>query len=306
MSQRRLPILLFGCQGQVGFELERSLQPLGPVVPLAREDVDLADGDALRTLVRRQRPALIVNAAAHTAVDRAESESTLATAINGTAPGILAAEAVSLGAAFVHFSTDYVFDGVAPTDEAGAKRGFREDDPVAPLGAYGRSKRAGEEAVIAAGGAYLIFRTSWVYAARGRNFLLTMRRLAADRDELRVVDDQIGAPTWARAIADVTANVLAQTFGLKGPDGVADAAGLYHLTAAGQTSWHGFAEAIVAAEAPRLARVPRVVAIPTAEYPTPARRPAWSVLDNARLGRTFGLRLPDWRTQLRLCLAAAD
>jgi dTDP-4-dehydrorhamnose reductase len=216
-------------------------------------------------------------------------------AINGTAPGILAEEAKRLGAGLVHYSTDYVFDGTE-------NRPWREDDAVAPLNAYGASKLVGEQAIAASGVRHLIFRTAWVYADRGRNFLKTMQRLALERDELRVVNDQRGAPTWARLIAEATALVLAATG--RGDDGwstLADRSGLYHLTAAGETTWCGFAEAIVD-RLPAEDRRARVVGIATGEYPTPAKRPAYSVLDCSRLARDFGIRLPDWRDGLALCL----
>ncbi|MFO1153184.1 MAG: dTDP-4-dehydrorhamnose reductase [Rhodospirillales bacterium] len=289
------PILLLGRQGQVGWELARTLAPLAPVIGLARDDLDLADPDAIRRAVRRAQPRLIVNAAAYTQVDKAETETELAMAINGTAPGILAEEAKRAGAALVHYSTDYVFAG-------SGDRPWREDDAVAPLNAYGVSKLAGEQAIAATGGRHLIFRTAWVYADRGRNFLKTMQRLALERDELRVVADQHGAPTWARLIAEATALVLAATRHRDGWDALAERGGLYHLTSGGQTTWCDFAEAIVAASAPAGERRARVVGIATSEYPTPAKRPAYSVLDCSRLADSFGIGLPDWRDGLALCL----
>ena len=290
------PILLLGRQGQLGWELTRTLAPLAPVLGLARGDLDLADADAIRTTVRAVRPRLIVNAAAYTQVDNAETETELAMAINADAPAVLADEAKRAGAALVHYSTDYVFDGAAG-------RPWRETDPTRPLNAYGTSKLAGEKAIAASGVRHLIFRTAWVYADRGRNFLKTMQRLARERDELRVVADQRGAPTWARLIAEATALVLAATRrGDGGWDALADRGGLYHLTAAGETTWCGFAEAIVAAMAPADGARARVVGIPTSDYPMPATRPAYSVLDCGRLAHAFGIRLPDWRDSLRLCL----
>lgn len=281
------PILLLGSRGQVGFELRRTLAPLGPVIALGRADVDLAEPGALRAAVRVATPALIVNAAAYTAVDKAEGERDLAFRVNAQAPGVLAEEAARSGARLVHFSTDYVFDGAA-------RRPYREDDPTGPLGAYGESKLAGEQAVRDATADHLILRTAWVYAARGRNFLLAMRRLAREREELRVVDDQRGAPTWARAIAEATALMLARG----GPPGT------YHLSAAGETTWHGFASAIVAhmADAGELPRPVAVTPITTADYPTPARRPAYSVLDGAKLAADYRITLPHWRDQFALCL----
>ncbi len=288
-----MTILLIGRNGQIGSELGRLLKPLGAVTAPDRAQLDLASPDSIRRAVREAEPAMIVNAAAYTAVDKAEEEPDLARAINGVAPGILAEEARRLGAPLVHYSTDYVFDGNSP-------RPYTEGDAVNPLGVYGRTKLAGEEAIAAVGPAHLILRTSWLYSLHGNNFLLTMRRLAAEREELRVVADQHGAPTWARWVAEATAAML------KDHGDLADKSGLYHLTASGETSWHGFAEAIV--ERLRAAGEPvkagRVVPIDTAEYPTPAQRPARSVLDCTKVRETFGIDPPDWRAQLLLCLAA--
>lgn len=283
-------ILLTGINGQVGWELARALAPLGEVIAVDRHALDLADADRIRALVREAKPAVIVNPAAYTAVDKAESEPELALAINGTAPGILAEEAKRLGALLVHYSTDYVFDGAQAEP-------YAEDAPTAPLGVYGKSKLAGERAVQAAGCRHLIFRTCWVYGLRGHNFLRTMLRLAGERDELRVVADQHGAPTWSRQIAEATALALARHAGQQG---------IYHLAAAGATTWHGFASALLAAAHARgmIPRLPAVQAIMTAEYPTPARRPAHSLLAGTRLAADFGLALPTWETQLQLCLAA--
>ncbi len=292
------PILLIVGNGQVGWELQRSLAPLGRVMTLDRAGLDLASPDAIRAVLRQISPGLVVNAAAYTAVDRAEQEVDLAQAINGTAPGVMAEEAKRLDAALVHYSTDYVFDGMAD-------RPWREDDPTGPLSVYGRSKLAGETAIRAVGGAHLILRTSWVYAMRGHNFLLTMRRLAVEREELRVVDDQTGAPTWARGIAEATALILARARAAGETGELAERRGVYHLATGGMTSWHGFATAIVerlrASGAPMACRA--VTAIPTSAYPTPARRPAWSVLDCGKLRDAFAIALPDWREQLDLCLA---
>lgn len=291
------PVLLIGSTGQVGWELRRTLLPLGQVFAANRPELDLSSADSIRAVVRDAAPSLIVNAAAYTAVDRAEQEEELALAINGTAPGILAEEAKRRDIPLVHYSTDYVFDGTAT-------RPYTEDDAPGPLGAYGRSKLAGERAVGAADGAYLIFRTSWVYASRGSNFLLTMQRLAREREELRVVADQRGAPTWARSIAEATAAVLARC-GVPGDIGfLAERAGIYHMSAAGETTWHGFASAIVDAMREHGGKVlaGKVTPIATADYPTPAARPAYSILDNSKLSGTFGISLPDWREQLALCL----
>lgn len=269
----------------VGWELEHSLAPLGELRAYDRAGLDLAQPDAIVARVREAKPQLIVNAAAYTAVDRAESEPELAMQVNGTAPGILAEEAKRAGALLVHYSTDYVFDG--------RKDGpYVEDDAPNPLGVYGRTKLAGERAIQASGCRHLILRTSWVYGLRGKNFLLTMLRLAQERPELRVVDDQFGAPTWCRHIATATAHLAESAC-------AADDGGLYHMTAAGSTSWCGFAREILAA---RGIATP-VVPIATREYPTPARRPANSVLSSARLAARYGLRLPDWPVSLRACLS---
>lgn len=281
-------ILLTGKNGQVGWELQRALAPLGEVVAVDRQVLDLADPDAIRAVIRDVQPQLIVNPAAYTAVDKAESEPDLAQAVNGTAPGIMAEEAKRLGAALIHYSTDYVFDG--------AKDGaYVEDDPTNPLNVYGQTKLAGEQAIRASGAAHLILRTSWVYGARGKNFLLTMLRLAKEREELKIVADQIGAPTWSRHIAETTAQILAQRIGLWPELG-----GLYHFSAGGSTSWHGFAAAIV--ELGGIAPQPRLIPIPTSEYPLPAARPKNSLMSNAALAAAFGLTMPDWNVSLRLCM----
>jgi dTDP-4-dehydrorhamnose reductase len=284
-----MKILLTGASGQVGYELERSLQGLGDVVALDRARMDLANLDQVRDVIRALRPGLIVNPAAYTAVDRAESEPELAFRVNAEAPAVMAQEARALGAAMVQYSTDYVFDG----SKAGA---YVETDPTGPLSVYGKSKLAGEQAVAAAGIDHLILRTSWVYGMRGSNFLLTMLRLTKERDALKVVSDQIGAPTWSRTIADTTALVLAQA--RAGGAGWWDRhGGLYHLTSQGQTSWHGFTEAIAAAAGNTCALEP----IASDAWPAAAPRPRNSVLDTTRLRESFG-NIPDWQTALRLCL----
>lgn len=287
-------ILVTGVNGQVGFELMRTLQGLGRVVAVDRSVLDLSNLDQVRAVVREVRPALIVNPAAYTAVDKAESEPDLAMRINGEAPGVLAEEARKLGAALIHFSTDYVFDGV--------KEGtYVEDDPVNPQNAYGRTKLAGEQAIVASGADHLVFRTSWVYGARGKNFMLTMLRLAADRPELKVVADQFGAPTWSNTIATLTAHVVAQAFAQHdGPSWWKARNGIYHLTASDSTSWHGFASAII--EHAKLDSRPAVLPIPASQYPTPAKRPANSRMSNEKFARVFGLRAPRWDDALRLCL----
>lgn len=290
-------ILLTGKHGQVGWELQRTLASLGQVIALDAAELDLSHADAIRKLVQAIRPDIIVNAAAHTAVDKAESEPELAMAINGIAPGVLAEEARKLGAFLVHYSTEYIFDG--------RKQGaYVEDDTPNPLSVYGKSKLAGEQAIRAAGCTHLILRTSWVYGSRGKNFMLTMLRLARERNELRIVDDQTGAPTWSRSLAEVTALILSQLYApATSSEALAQASGTYHLTSSGSVSWHGFA-----AEIMRMATVqpmPCLVAIPSREYPTPAARPMNSVMSNDKLMRTFGLAAGDWRDNLQLCLQEA-
>ncbi len=298
-------ILLTGASGQVGWELKRTLAPLGQVIAPSSQELDLANPDAIRRVLREVRPHLIVNPAAYTAVDRAEEEVDLAMAINGTAPGIMAEEAKRMHAALVHFSTDYVFDGAKPGP-------YRETDPTSPLGSYGRSKLAGEEAIRAFDLPHLIFRTSWVYGARGKNFMRTILRLAGERDALKVVDDQLGAPTWSRMIAETTAVAITRWCPMSNNQSpLGELSGIYHLTNAGQVSWHGVACAILEEyEArreyrnwPRLPLIPQAIQpITTAEYPTPAKRPANSVLDNAKLVRAFGVEMPDWRECLQMAV----
>ncbi len=291
------PILLLGGNGQVGWELRRALAPLGDVRALDRADVDLVDHDALRRAARDAAPSLIVNAAAYTAVDRAEEDAGLAHAVNAEAPRVLAEEAKRLDGGLVHFSTDYVFDGSAP-------RPYRETDAPSPVNEYGKSKLAGEAAIQDIGCAHLILRTSWIYSMRGANFLQTVRRLAGELEELRIVGDQRGAPTWARSVAEATALILARCGAPGGTGDLQERGGLYHLTASGETSWHGFAVAVAdwmrATGQP--VRCRRIHDIPTTDYPTPARRPANSLLDCGKLRETFGITLPDWRQQLSLCL----
>lgn len=293
-------ILLTGANGQVGWELRRTLGALGEVVATDSRSLDLTDAAALRTAVRTIAPAIIVNPAAYTAVDKAEGEAARAHAINAIAPGILAEEAARLGAWLVHYSTDYVFDGSSAVLDSGEARPWREDDATGPLNVYGATKLAGEQAIIAAGGRHLIFRTSWIYGTRGSNFLLTMRRLLRERPELKIVADQIGAPTWCRDLAEATAQVLAQ---LHGPG--ESRWGVYHMTNAGETSWHGFAEAIrTLDEFDETVAPAQLVPIPSSDYPTPARRPLNSRLDNRKLEQAFGLRLRAWREALALCMGA--
>ena len=305
MTRDAKRILLIGKNGQVGWELQRTLAALGEVLAVDRQGMDLTDPDSIRRVIRDSRPDLIVNAAAYTAVDKAESEVDMATAINGNAPGIMAEEAKRLGIALVHYSTDYVFDG-AKTQP------YVEDDPVNPLGVYGASKLAGEQAIQAVGAQHLIFRTSWVYGARGKNFLLTMLRLSKEREELKVVADQAGAPTWSRMIAVMTGQVLAciAAPNLRKGLSMSDVSGTYHLTGSGVTSWFGFTQAILenvthrtivdARSAPP--RLPRLVPITTSDYPTPAKRPKNSQMSNAKLTSVFGLVSPAWDSQLHLCM----
>lgn len=289
--QPEVRILLFGRDGQLGWELQRSLAPLGEVLALGSGGEqglcgDLRDADGLVRTLQAVQPEAIVNAAAYTAVDRAESEPELAHVVNAEAPGVLAREARRLGAALVHYSTDYVFDG-------SGSRPWREDDAPAPLNVYGRSKLAGERRITEVLPRHLILRTSWVYAARGANFARTMLRLAREREQLQVVDDQVGAPTGAELLADVTAHALR--------DLLADAgkAGTYHVAAAGETSWHGYARFVLgqARSAGQVLKAgpDQVLPVATDAWPTPARRPHNSRLDTTRLRATFGLALPAWQ-----------
>ena len=297
-------ILLTGKTGQVGWELNRTLQPLGQVIAVDRSAVDLSSPDTIIKGIREAKPDLIVNAAAYTAVDKAETEPELAMAVNGIAPGVIAEEAKRLGAAVVHYSTDFVFDGRKLTP-------YTETDEPNPLNVYGKTKLAGERAIQAVGIPHVIFRTSWVYGSRGHNFMLTILRLAKEREELRVVDDQIGAPTWCRTIAEATAKIFAR---LIPPEETGKArvppaqfwdegiSGTYHLSAGGRTSWYGFASAIVDAERKSNPKVARVIPIPTEEYLLPAPRPKNSLLDNAKLTTTFGLKQMEWTELFVRCL----
>jgi len=287
-----MKILLTGKHGQVGFELQRALAPLGEIVAVDHQECDLADPAAIRRLVADVAPQIIVHPAAYTAVDKAESEPELAQAINATAPGILGQEAKKLGALVVHYSTDYVFDGT----KQGA---YTEDDTPNPQSVYGKTKLAGEQALQASGADHLIFRTSWVFGAHGGNFAKTMLRLAAERDALKIVADQYGAPTSAALLADVTAQVIGR-YQREGRGGFPF--GLYHLVAGGLTTWHAYAQAVVrAAEAagkPLKVKADDITPIATTDYPLPAPRPANSRLDTRRLQAAFGLHLPDWQRGL--------
>lgn len=297
-----MKILLTGRSGQVGYELERALQGMGDIVALDRNGMDLAYPDRVREAIRTIKPALIINPAAYTAVDLAESEPDLAIRVNADAPAIMAEEAGKLGAALIHYSTDYVFDGAKAA-------GYVEDDAPNPQNVYGRSKLAGEQAIQASGVPHLILRTSWVYGMRGRNFLRTVQRLAQERDELRIVGDQFGAPTWCRTIAETTAHIVTKMQADTGAGGRLrigdevwqDHAGLYHLTAQGRTSWHGFTQAIV--DHASTVKKPLVTPIATADYPLPAKRPLNSVLSSEKLMEAF-CGLPNWDDALRLCLDA--
>jgi dTDP-4-dehydrorhamnose reductase len=283
-------ILLVGADGQVGAELRRTLAPLGQVIGVDRAEIDLADESAIRALLRAERPGLVVNAAAYTAVDKAESDADAAYAVNARAPAVLAQEAAALGAWLIHYSTDYVYAG----DKVGP---YVETDPTGPLGVYGASKLAGDQAVAAVGGQHLVLRTSWVYGARGGNFVKTMIRLARERETLSVVSDQVGAPTSARQIAEATAQIAQQL----PQDDDAALSGVYHLQGGGEASWYEFAVAIVEqlreADAATV-RCREVRPIPTSAYPTPARRPANSRLDCGKLRQAFGLSLAGWRVEL--------
>lgn len=299
-------ILLIGENGQVGNKLLHLLPRLGEVLAFDRQQLDLAKPENIRRIIREVRPNLIVNAAAYTAVDQAEKEEALARAINADAPALLAEEAKKIRASLIHYSTDYVFDGLKTSP-------YEETDTPHPVSVYGKTKLAGEQAIRNAGVPHLIFRTAWVYSTRGRNFLLTILRLASQREELKVVHDQIGAPTWSHEIASATTGILAS---LAGPSerafSLAGVSGTYHMTARGVATWCNFAQAILdnasktspsplwlaAATNGRPILARHIIPITTAEYPTPARRPAYSVLSNSLLTKTFGIHLPDWHTSL--------
>lgn len=279
------PILLIGHDGQVGFELQRTLAALGPVRSVCYPDIDFANPDSIVNVVREARPGIIVNAAAYTAVDKAETEPELCRRLNADAPRILAEEAQRLGAALVHYSTDFIYDGER-------RRPYTETDTPCPLSVYGRTKLEGDLAIAATGVPHLIFRLAWIYGMRGKNFLLTIRRLAAEGKALRIVDDQVGCPTWCRSVAETTTAALRA---FPSADALREVSGVYHSVCSGETSWCGFARAFLP---PGTAVQP----IATTDYPTPARRPAYSVLDCGKLQRVFGLALPPWQDALRTCL----
>jgi dTDP-4-dehydrorhamnose reductase len=294
-----MKILLLGKNGQVGWELQRALLPIGELTALDFDSpgplrADFRDPESLAATVREFRPDVIVNAAAHTAVDKAESEPDLARRLNAEAPAVLAREAATQGAWLVHYSTDYVFDGSGDTARV-------EDSPTGPLNVYGRTKLEGEQAIRASGCRHLILRTSWVYGTRGGNFAKTMLRLAQERDRLTVIDDQIGAPTGADLLADVTAHVIRAV--AESPS----LGGTYHLVASGETSWHGYARHVIefarAAGAPVRVAADSIVAVPSSEFPTPAARPKNSRLDTTKLRSSFGLTLPPWQTGVDRMLA---
>jgi dTDP-4-dehydrorhamnose reductase len=284
-----LKILITGKDGQLGWELQRSLAGLGDIVATGRQELDLSDPTGIRQLVRSIRPDVVLNTAAYNAVDRAESEPDIAFKVNAVAPGLLAEECRDLGALLIHFSTDYVFDGKKTTL-------YSEEDEAAPLSVYGRSKLAGEQAIRAANGRALIVRTAWLYSDRRDNFVGTMRRLARQKSELSVVDDQTGSPTWVRPLSQALEKICARALSRQGST-IGEGAPVYHATCSGETTRYGFARAILDDLASKASKEPmaRLIPISTADYPTPARRPRYSVLSNARLERDFALRLPDWR-----------
>jgi dTDP-4-dehydrorhamnose reductase len=294
--ERRLPrILLLGSKGQVGFELTRTLARLGEVQALDRSSLDLTDFNTVRRTVRDAGSEVIVNAAAYTQVEKAESESALALRINGEAPGVLAEEAARSKALLVHFSTDYVFDG-------SETRPYREDDVTVPGTAYGASKLAGDIAVLGSDASAYIFRVAWVYSRRGHNFLNTITRLARERDELKVVADQHGSPTCARTIADATTLAVERWLTSRRTDKPAPPRGVYHMSSPDHTTWHAFASAIVAQmDFAEGTRRPQVIPISSSEYPSNVARPPWTVLDSGKLRETFGLALPPWAVQLAEC-----
>lgn len=304
-----LRILITGSTGQIGWQLQRTLAPLGQVIACSRSELNLEEPDKVAKFVRDLAPDIVLNAAAYTAVDRAETDALAAQTVNATSPGRMAEEVAKTGGLLIQYSTDYVFSG----DKAGP---YDEQDPAGPINVYGRTKLEGEQNIVASRCAHLILRTSWVFDVRGKNFLRTVLRLAREKEELSIVDDQVGSPTWARAIAEATAQIAGRCAQSRSSDGWGYN-GVYHLTASGETTWAGFAEQILQ-EYESLAEWPadtgewgapllvkRIKRITSDQFPTTARRPANSVLSNAKLYATFGLRLPDWRDQLRLALQDA-
>ena len=302
-QEARIKIVLIGAAGQIGSELQRTLAPLGDIVATDRSALDLVDEDAIRRTVRSAQPDLIVNAAAYTQVDPAEAEPDLAMKVNGLAPGVMAQEASRAGAALIHYSTDYVFSG-------SIQRPYREDDQTDPLNTYGKTKLAGEQAIAEVGVPHLILRTSWVFGARGKNFFSTIVDLAREREELKVVDDQIGKPNWSKAVAEATAQILTRLSSRNGRsivDAIAEASGIYHVCGEDHTSRFGFAEEILALYRRRSAerglpplRVKRLIPVRSADFPSPATRPHYSVLSSEKMAQNFGVTLPSWREQLAL------
>lgn len=290
-----MKILLLGKNGQVGWELERTLALLGEVMPLGRNELDLTNVKEIRRTVRGTKPDLIINAAAYTAVDKAEEEQELAMAINGVAPGILAEEAKRLNIGIIHYSTDYVFDGTKNTP-------YTEEDLPKPINVYGKTKLAGEKAIQVSGTPYFIFRTSWVYGLRGKNFLLTILRLAREREELRIVDDQIGSPTWSRMIAEATAQVLAQGFTDRS-EFMKLHSGVYHLSCSGSVNWYGFVRSILDLDPNRADQVClKIYPIPSKDFPSQARRPVNSILKTSKIKKVFGIEMLSWHKALNLAL----
>jgi len=295
--QKRPEILLIGADGQVGWELQRTLAPLGNLTRTTlngrwERALNLASAESIASVLRETQPDIVINAAAYTAVDKAETEYELAQSINGDAPGLLGRLLAERRVPVLHYSTDFVFSG--QSDQP-----YREEDEPSPLNAYGATKLDGENQLLDSGAPALILRTSWVYGRYGQNFLLTMQRLLREREELKVVDDQIGAPTWSRLLAEVSAQLIYRV--LTGDIDLERQSGLYQVTGGGQTSWWGFAKAIQEASGAEC----RLLPIPSLDYPSPAKRPAYSVLDNGKLLETFGLALPHWETSLAMCLAEA-
>ena len=289
-------ILLIGKQGPVGYELQRSLATLGDVIATGRDELDLTDCAAIEALVSSVKPNLIVNTAAYTAVDKAESEQDLAYAINADAVGVLANQAKQYVIPLIHYSTDYVFNGQS-------EQAWQEDGTLGPINVYGESKLAGEQAIQQSGCQHLILRTSWVYGTRGQNFLLTMRRLAKDKDSLSVVADQIGAPTWSRHIADATAHIVAQSLKAESSAFWSSHSGVYHLAASGEGSWYDFAAQIFDDLSEQGISVATLSQTTTEAYPTPAKRPLYSAMNTDKLFTTFGIRLPEWKHSVALALA---
>ena len=290
-------ILLTGKNGQVGSELNKIFAPFGEITATGKSDLDLSDPNQIRSVVNQIRPEIIINAAAYTSVDKAESERELAQAINGTAPKIFAEEAKKIGAVLIHYSTDYTYSGKMKNNP------YIESDSSDPINTYGKTKLEGDKAIEQTGLPFLIFRSSWVYGLDGKNFLRTILRLARDNNELNIVNDQIGTPTWCRSIANATfkiINQLSKNTEIPFPEIVSGFSGVYHMTCEGETSWHGFAQSILKLTEPSC--MSKLTAIPTKEYPTPAKRPTYTVLSNKKLYETFGIKLPHWEDALKHCL----